>query len=553
MYTGANAFADTLEHCQVTHVFGYPGESTLPIYSAIQQTKISHIMAGTELSAGYMADAYARTTNKVGICDAPGGIGSPMLLPAAHECYNSSIPVVFVITSTAFRRRERWATSQCDTRSMFSSTVKAHFSIEVPDRIGELTARAITVAASGRPGPVLLEIEEDLLQKEAIVQKVSMSAGTDFPRVRYRPAASEVERASRLLLHARRPLIVAGGGVILSKAEDAIQLLTSKLGIPVATTLNGKGAISERSPLSVGTIGSKGSPVANQIAHKSDLIVWVGSKAGDKSTNYGQIPKKGTQIIQVDIDPEELGRVLPATCQICADAREALHDLCSWFEAPPQGLETNWAACEQDSGVFNPSEREMSISTSQMIISIADVFDGTALVVADASRASSWVGAFYQPKMLGRSVLAPRGSGSIGYALPATIAAAMVNSDRQVIGIGGDGGFLMSCEELECARRYGVPLIFIVLNNNSLGLLNQVADKRWGSPNLIERFGNPDWESICRGFGCEAITVRSNEEFTGALRSFKRTSSRPLIMNALISEDEVSPDFQMSSHDEGDR
>jgi acetolactate synthase-1/2/3 large subunit len=559
--TGADYLVSELIRAGVESIFGFPGESSLPFYAATRRAGIPHVLARCERCAGYMSDTYARLTRRVSVCDAPGGVGSPFLLPALHEAYNSSVPLVALTTATPDSAVDRWATSQCDHIQMFSPVVKEVMQIRTAERLGELTQRAVHVAASGRPGPVHLDIAANLLAEPAHMSARPTAQGDAlFPRYRPAPRIEEIERIIALLSNAERPLIVAGGGVLLSGAEVALTQLATTWNIPVATTFNGKGAFAETNPLSLGVIGAKGCDIANELAAEADLILWLGSKAGDKSTNYGQLPATPTQIVQVDIDPQELGRIFHPTVMLAADIRtflEALHQELirnngqnSAFHAWNALISRKVSAFRQH--VQSQAEQHQTLTTIALIREIQQKYADRAIILADASRACSWVGAYYVTHYAGRSVLAPRGSGSIGYALPATIAAAFVYRDRPIIGIGGDAGFAMACHELETALRLGLRFVFIILDNHSLGLLNQVAGVSLGQPDLLPEFKPTDWELVARGFGCSSATITSISQLSEALDRSTHASG-PTILNAILPAHEESPDFKMYSKRVGAR
>lgn len=551
---GADHLVTELARAGVEMAFGFPGESTLPLYAAFQHAAVRHVMARCERCAGYMADAYARITRRVAVCDAPGGIGSPHVLPALHEAYNSSIPLIMLTTATPDASTERWATSQCRHEDMFAPTVKEVLQVHSPERVGELTQRAVNIAVSGRPGPVHLDIASNILVEpvpSSSLNTVNTAlASSIFPRFRPRPDLASLQQALRLLEKADRPLIVAGGGVLLSGAEAMLESFVNKFHIPVATTFNGKGSISELHPLAIGAVGSKGNIVANQLAEEADVVLWLGSKAGDKSTNFGRIPSPNASIIQVDIDSQEHGRTFQPTISLCADIAATLEDFCAIAQEAMPLARSSWHTRTTTlvtafrENIRRQATEAETLNTITLMHELHQRYADTAVIVADASRACSWVGAFYTTAYAGRSVLAPRGSGSIGYALPATIAAALARPNHLVIGIGGDAGFAMACHELETAVRLGIRFIFLILNNNSLGLLNQVAGVSLNEPELLGRFASTDWAMVAQAFGCNGQTVTTKAELSQALDT-ATLAVQPTILNLVLPAKEESPDFQM--------
>jgi acetolactate synthase-1/2/3 large subunit len=405
----------------------------------------------------------------------------------------------------------------------------------------------LRTAASGRPGPVHLDIATDVLATAALPEaRPSVPASGMFPTQRPRPGRRALVEVADLLRSAARPIVIAGGGTHLSGAGEVLTRFSEAFRVPVATTFNGKGIIAETTAFAVGVVGAKGHPAANALAGEADVVLWLGSKAGDKSTNYGRIPAAGAHVIQVDIDPHELGRILETDLQIAADATATLEDLHELLLSGGwRGAPRRWAA--HAGSVLQTALTAGcgdQLHTLHLIAAIEERFSRKAVIVADASRACSWVGAFYRTGSAGRSVIAPRGSGSIGFALPATIGAAIARPECPVIGIGGDGGFGMSCHELETAVRLGTRFIFAILDNNSLGLLNQVSGVTLGQPDLCGDFAPTDWTAVAKAFGCRGETIDRPSQLPAALDAAVN-SAKPTILDMKLPADEISPDFQM--------
>jgi acetolactate synthase I/II/III large subunit len=540
MRTGSDALVGALQDAGVEMFFGLPGESTLPLYAAVRRSSARHVMARSETAAGYMADAYARFTGKVAVTDAPGGIGSPLLLPALHEAYNSSIPLVALTSGVPADQEGRWPTAACRHQEMFRPAVKA--TIAVPDaaHLPALAARAVRLAVQGRPGPVHLDVPSDVLADPCGPQPTTRQTFTAPSRIHPDPQA--LADTIELLITARRPLLVAGGGVQLSAAYDQLTAVTDAFGIPVATTFNGKGSLAETHPCSLGVIGAKGSTAANDIAARADVVVWIGSKAGDKSTGFGRLPGPGAVCVQVDVDKEELGRILNPRCVLHADAAAALEDLASALRAAGWEGAPDWTGTT--GALLDPPQDNVVPAPGNLIQAMMRTCPADTAVIADASRACSWVGAHFRCRLAGRSVIAPRGSGSIGYALPAAIGVSLAQPERTVIGVGGDGGFALACQEMETAIRTGARLIFVLLNDNAFGLLNRVASVGLQQPDLLEHFAPTDWTAVAHGFGWHAHTVQDDASFERAFTA-GLDADRPTLINVLLSPDIASPDFQM--------
>ncbi|MFF4806031.1 thiamine pyrophosphate-binding protein [Streptomyces sp. NPDC001351] len=538
--TGARRIVTRLVAAGATHLFGYPGESSLPLYQATnKEPGIVHVMARCERCAGYMADGYARATNSVGLCDAPGGVGTPWLVPALHESFTSAVPIVALTTSSPDLGEGRWPTTHCDNAALFSSVSKAVLPLRVGERIEEIIDRALWLALSGRPGPVVIDIEPSLLTAEGEPVLGRSAAGTvTLPRERPRPDRAVIAATADRVLTAARPLLVLGGGIHTSAAYPQVQAFVDALGIPAATTFNGKGALPEDHPQWAGVIGAKGQPRANHLAESADLVLWVGSKGGDKSTQYGTLPPRSAHRVQVDIDPEALGRTFAVDAAVCSDLGAFLDDLReAVVQRAPAWQAAAWA---QHSDRDVPSDWGGALVLS----TVRPAVGHPLRLVADASKASSWSGAYDRTPGRGRWVWAPRGSGTLGYALPAAVGAAVAHPDEPVVVVNGDGGFAMSAHEIETAVAAGARLAVIVLDNSALGLLEDVGRHSLGADFRLPGRPTADWALLARAYGAHAAQVFTEQELAVELTAWQERGG-VVVLDAVLPGAEISPDLAM--------
>ncbi len=538
------ALVKYFEDSGVTNVFGFPGESMLPLYLAYnERAKIRHVMAGCERCAGYMADVYARISNQIGIVDAPGGIGSPWLMPSFSEAKNSSIPILGIVSGVSTDGALKWATGECDQLGMFKPFVKKMLRLEDPNRLYDFARQLIQTATSRRPGPTVLEIPTDLMQRP-VDNSTLHRTSTHFPKTRTVPCESDLGNAVKIIKMSTAPIILAGGGVHLSRAYRPLADFSKVFNIPVVTTINGKGAIDEDSPLCVGVVGNKGSVENNEFVKKSDLIIVLGSKLGDKSTdNYTLFPKNA-RIIRIDIDESEIQRNCEQEIPLVGDISETLSRLATFdiqvFYSSEIIKEIAFLRARQESYYASYELPDMKVSPSLIIKEINSRFNGEAIICADASVASGWVGAVAKAKSDRRRIVTPRGTGSLGFGFPAAIAAKIAAPDLPVFGIGGDGGFAMSCHELETVRRLDLDIHYFVLNNNALGLLEKHL-AREGYGDVLDKRCNTDWEKIAKGFGVNAVTLRSNKD---VLNYFDKLPKGPSLVQVQINDDIIPPDLR---------
>ncbi len=540
----ADAFAQFLEKSGHKTIFGYPGESTLPFYAAIKEnTKIKHVMPRCEKCAGYAADAYARVANVLGFVDSPVGIGTPLLAPALNEAYNSSIPLFVFTSGIPFSKIEKWPTSHIDHTGFFKPFVKKTFRLEKQNRLVDACAHLSRLALAGRPGPVHLEIPLDVLEEE-YNQNLELDfteyiASKQFPSA---PRDEDILITIKELEKAEFPVILVGGGIHLSNAYHSLARFAEKTGIPVATTLTGKGAIAESHPLALGVVGSKGTKFANKIISQSDLILIFGSKLGDKATSAYTLFSKKQKIIRFDIAPEELSRFDYTFYNVCADSNQALQKLANAYKKPRHKTDLTKTRQELDAYLSEYDSPKLSVSP-RLILKEINRQTKNQILCADASVSCGWAGAFYSSSKPGRTFLAPRGTGSIGYALPATIGAKEAKPHEKVIGFGGDSGLLMSIHEMETVKRLNQDNAFILLNDNDVGLLTKFMNEIYGKKKILPIFSNPDYEKISSGFGWDSITVTRNSEVPDAIKAAYE-SDEPILINARIGAKPYAPDFE---------
>lgn len=525
--------AATLRH-GIDTIFGYPGESSLPLYDAVARSNARHVMARCERCAGFMADGYARAKGSVGVVDTPGGVGTPWLVPALHESFTSAVPVVALVTSAPDRAVGRWPTTHCDNAALFSSVSKAVLPLRVAQRTDELVDRAFALAVAGRPGPVVIDIEPELLRSPAEPARDRASARTTWaPRQRPRPDAALLTAVADTVRAAQRPLLVVGGGVHSSAAYEHVRSLVECTRLPLVTTFNGKGALPEDHGGWRGVVGAKGMPDANALAAEADLTIWAGSKGGDKSTQYGALPAPGGITVQVDLDPEALGRTFDAELVVQAD----LGSFCTDLEAALDGWRAPaWtrATNVEPAAGWGGAHIVAGLRTGRHPLRI----------VADASKASSWAGAYDRTPGGARWTWAPRGSGTLGYALPAAIGAAYATPSEPVIAIAGDAGASMASHELETAVRSGLNLLVIVLDNASLGLIEDVGRHTFGDGFALPDRPSVSWAELAQVYGLRASRVGGKEELEAAVADWYETGG-PALVQARLPRAEVSPDLAM--------
>lgn len=532
----------TLESHGVKFVFGFPGETTLPFYGAVAKSGIKHIIARDERCAAHMADGYARATNKLGVCDAPAGMGTPFLCPALLEAFNSSIPLLAVVSSTPLAKRGKWPTSELDQEKLFAPITKKRFLIAREKDACKTTNEAILAALEPRTQPVLLEITYDVFRKKSSFKKLPTSK-----KKPWNVSREKLKKALSLLLKSSKPLIFVGGGIFLSNSCQELAKLSERLLVPVATTLTAKGAIPENHPFCLGVAGGKGRSYANDYFSQVDCVLVLGSKLGEKATLSWTLFNSKPKVIRVDVDNKELLNNVVPDIAFQSDLKFFLKEFLKLVESHAPKIDRSLDFYAQKNSWLNELEKTSiysgdSVKPQLLIKTLQEISPKNVLVVADGSTASGWTGVCWQANGAGRKFIGCRGTGMIGFALPAAMGAKIGSPKDTVISFTGDGGFMFSCEELETAKRHSIPFVQIILNNQSLGLLQKHQQYVFGE-NTLPDFTKIDFCKLSESMGVKAFKIERKSELKEKLSQAIKLKE-PVVLDVVIDKSELSPDFK---------
>ena len=523
--TGARLFAEMMQGYEVSHIFFVPA-FMLKAFAEMEDRPIRRIMVHGEKAAAYMADGYARATGKPGVCMAQM-IGASNLAAGLRDAFMASAPLIAITGGPTPQSRHRHAYQEVDDISQFDAVTKFNAQIDHVTRMPDLIRQAFRVATSGAPGPVHLRVQSHLGQiseEEADLDPLVEPMYRRAPAFRPEPEMQRVRDALALLAQAERPIIVAGGGVIRSNAEREVVALAETLSIPVATSLNAKAAMVDDHPLAVGVPGSYSRDCANRALAEADLVFFIGSHAGGQVTNNWMFPPPGTKVIQLDIDPAELGRNYPNAVSILGDAKATLHHM---IKAAPQKPPAGWpqrvrqlVAQWRDEHAPRRNSDAVPIRPERICKEISDVLPPDGVVVADTGHAGIWTAGMIDLKHPGQSYF--RTAGSLGWGFPAALGIKCALPDRPVVCFTGDGGFYYHIAELETAARHNINAVIVVNNNSALNQeirLNDAAygGKQRGRAEEMWRFPNIDFTKVAAAFGCVGIRVEKPGELGGAL------------------------------------
>ncbi len=546
---GGRAMAEMMRLAGVGPMFGMGGFQLLPYYDAIAQLELKHNLINDERTGAFAADAYARITNRPGVCDGTLGPGATNLVTALVESLNAGTPMIAIAGDA--NRTHAWKnmTQEALQTEILKPAAKALIRVEMTSRIPELIRRAFAVATSGRPGPVVLDVPEDVAHGEHEFKAEDFyidPSTTKAPAHRTRPASSEIERAAMLLAKSKRPMIMVGGGIHLSEAQDALQKLAEAIGAPVAHTMSGKGSIACTHPLSAGLFG-RYSRFANDMIEKADCLLVVGCKLGEIATKRYALLPKGVPIIHLEVVAEEIGRCAPAEIALWGDAREGLTDLTTALSGDAKKLrethadwageiKTRYAAWRKEAAA-KLEAKEKPINVGRMVNEMNSVLPADSILVADGGFAAHWTGLLYDTKKAGRHYMPDRGLASIGYGLPGAIGAALAAPDKPVVALTGDGGFNMTLGDLETARRCGASPTIMVVNNAASGyvkaLQHAMYGQRYQSSDLVEM----NYAKIAEAMGCRGIRVTDPEDLAGAIKTGITERDMPTIIDVVVTRD----------------
>ncbi|RAU21312.1 acetolactate synthase [Paramagnetospirillum kuznetsovii] len=547
--SGGEAIARMIKAFDGGPIFGMGGFQLLPFYDAARRLGLSHYLINDERAGVFAADAYAKVSGRVGLVDATVGPGATNLVTGLVEALNAGTPMVALVGNT--HRDHSWKnmTQECRQVDILRPACKELIRIESVERIPELMRRAFAVATSGRPGPVVVDIPEDVSHGTAVFDPAAFSApkaNRTAAALRCRPDGAAIAKATQMIAEARRPVILAGGGVHLSGAAEALTAFSRSLNIPVAHTLTGKGAIPCSDPLSAGLFG-RYDRIANTIIEESDLILAVGCKLGEIATKRYTVPGTGKRIIHLDNVSEEFGRTVQPELVLWGDALLGILDLGNALAIDAErisGRNADWAtgiprrmtAWREDVAPRLHSA-EIPVSMARLMTEINAVLPADGFLVADGGFAAHWGGLLFDTKQAGRAFVPDRGSASIGYGLPGAMGVAMAAPGRAVFSLTGDGGFNMMLGELETARRLDLTFTIIVVNNAASGYVKALQHLVYGpgsyhASDLLET----DYAVVARALGCTGIRVEDPADLSQALRTALATKG-PTIVDVVVTRD----------------
>jgi acetolactate synthase-1/2/3 large subunit len=543
---GSEAVVKCLQDLGVEFVFGLCGDTTLPLYEALHDLEhgIRHILTRDERSASFMADAYARFSGRVGVCEGPSGGGAMYLVPGVAEANGSSVPLVCLTSDIDLRDCGRGVLTELDQVGLFSPITRysavPHHGEQIPKTIRE----AFQMATTGCLGAAHVVLGHNVQMAEVHPADVyADSRYNNYPAVRTPPEPETVKQAGRLLVEAHRPLIVAGAGVLRSAAWDEVAELAQLLGAPVATSIGGKGSIAETHPYSLGVIGSNGGlPYRHEVLRASDTILYVGCRQSSVTTEKWTLPLEGeSTLIQLDTDSSRIGHNYQTAVGIVADAKLGLSALTEevghGLSGRPGGkLDPAHIAKQREEhidGVQEFQSDKTPIRPERFLSELFQVLPEKSILCADPGTPCPYLSAYYRLPRAGRWFCSPRAYGALGYALPAVCGAYYARPDAdRVIGVMGDGSFGVSVGELETLVRLHLPVTLIVMNNSCYGWI-KAGQKLLGEKYFSVDFSDTDHAAIAAAYGMHGRRVENPRDLPRALQEVL-TWDGPALLDVVV-------------------
>ena len=547
MIKGARILLECLSRLGIKEIFGYPGGAVIPIYDELYSFKdIKHYFARHEQGAVHEADGYARSTGKVGVCLATSGPGATNLVTGIMTAHMDSIPLLAItgqVTSTLLGKD---AFQESDIVGITVPITKNNYLVQDIKDLPRILKEAYYIASTGRPGPVLVDIPRDIQLEEIPYDEFKKLYEQEFELEGYNPVyeghKGQIKTAIKMIKDSKKPLIIAGAGILKGHAYDELKEFVDKTNIPVAMTLLGLGSFPGNHELALGMIGMHGTTYANYAANEADLVIAAGMRFDDRVTGNPQKFLPNAKIIHIDIDPAEIGKNKLIDVPIVGDVKNVLAEL---NRKIPKLSHTKWLdevakLKKKYSLTFRKTEEDILIP-QEILFEINKLTKGEVIVATDVGQHQMWSAQFIKFNNP-YSILTSGGAGTMGFGLPAAIGAQVANPDKKVLAIVGDGGFQMTFQELMMVKEYKLPVKIFIINNSYLGMVRQwqelFNDRRYSSVDLSY---NPDFIKIGEAYGIKSIQLKTKKDLKKHLKKILESDEAVLVECIVEKEENVYP------------
>ncbi len=540
---GGEALIKSLTDQGVDVVFGYPGGVLLPLYDVIYDSDLRHILVRHEQCAAHAADGYARASGRVGVCIGTSGPGATNLVTGIATAYMDSSPIVAIAGQVPTGLIGNDAFQEVDTIGMTMPITKHNFQAMDPQEIPGIMKSAFYIAGTGRPGPVVVDLPKDV-QEQELDEKHEIRI--DLPG--YKPTKKghplQIKRAANLIANSKKPVILAGGGVILSNSSEELLQLSEITNAPVVTSLLGKGSFPEDHSYALGMLGMHGTKTSNLAVDQCDCLIAVGCRFSDRTTGNVAEFAKNAKIIHIDIDPAEIGKNIDVDIPIVGDAKITLSSLVKAInQLKSSGKTAEWMGYIQDfkrSNIPRVSFDDIPLKPQQVIKEIMNATNEETIMTTDVGLNQMWMAHYFKTRHP-RTFLSSGGLGTMGFGFPAAMGAKVAKPESDVVAVCGDGGFLMVSQDLATIKEYDIPVVICILDNRYLGMVAQwqklFYDKRLSHTHLGEV---PDFVKLAEAFGVAAHRVEKPGEVQETLKN-AINSGEPTLIDITIDPEEILP------------
>lgn len=532
-FNGADAMVRMLQLNGVKHIFGLCGDTSLPFYDAMARLDhgMDHILTRDERSAGYMADAYARVTGKVGVCEGPSGGGATYLLPGLVEANESSVPVLGITSDVSVGARGKFPLTELDQQALYRPLTKWNTTIDRVDQIPHAVRSAFRAMTTGRPGATHICLPYDVQKHALDPADVWAQPGHDrYPAYRSAPDPAAVAEAADRLVAARSPVLICGGGVLIAGAGAALDALATLLNAPVCSSVSGQGSLAGSHPLNAGVVGTNGGVEATRaVVAQADLVMFIGARAGSTTTEHWQMPSRKVTIVHLDVDAMTIGTNYRTDVALVGDALLGLQALHAAVQqriarrpadaADGAALAATARAAKQ--AFFAPlaASLERPIKPERVVDTLNRLLPARAIVVADPGTPCPYFTAYFDAPQAGRHFITNRAHGALGFAMSAGFGAAIGQPDSVVVAVMGDGSFGFTCGELETIVRRNVPLKMIVFSNSVFGWIKASQKSGYDERYFSVDFNRTHHARVAEAFGVKAWRVEDPADLEAALKA----------------------------------
>lgn len=535
--SGSELLLDTLLDLDIDTIFGYPGGAVLPLYDTIYQYEgINHILARHEQGAIHEAEGYAKSTGQIGVTLVTSGPGATNAITGIADAMADSVPLLVITGQVARPGIGKDAFQEADIIGATMPITKYNYQVRDTADIPRIVTEAIHIATTGRKGPVVVDLPKDVAASETdFYYETAVNIPSYQPTVS--PNGLQVKKILQFLKKAKRPLILAGGGVNYADANEALKIFAETYQIPVVSTLLGLGAIPVNHDLSLGMGGMHGSYASNMALTEADYIINFGARFDDRLTGNVNTFAKHATVAHVDIDPAEIGKVVSTQIPVVGDVRNAL-DLLNGFDKVETDFSdwTQKVLANKARAPFGYDKDDEVIKPQEVIEIIGQLTDGDAIIVTDVGQHQMWAAQFY-PYKHARQLITSGGMGTMGFGIPAAIGAKIANPDKEVILFVGDGGFQMTNQELAILNGYGVPIKVVLINNHSLGMVRQWQESFYNERLSESTFDDePNFQLLAKAYGIESYLLTDPKHLKEDLAVI--TSQKPVLIEVAISNRE---------------